>query len=211
MNNFFANLLSVVALLFSFSSFGEDKTAEVGDININYIKASQYKFNTFINGVPLGEVDTVLALGMPASITYQDKDGNPTYRVKLLANEYIEGSSHPMVTHVIQQNVSGSWVELIQTDIAYEESKEGNITLLNKDLVEVSIKGLAKFTPVDKKQVESLSSQQCDDSQSVIEKSASKVITSDCCGGSCGGGVYYRCCGAVKCCVCGGGCCTTRK
>lgn len=47
------------------------------------------------------------------------------------------------------QNINGVWIELLQADLVFEESKDANLTVLNKDSVEISIQGFAKFMPVD--------------------------------------------------------------
>ncbi|MCF2907753.1 hypothetical protein L1285_05375 [Pseudoalteromonas sp. DL2-H2.2] len=167
-----------------------------------------------INGNSVGKASAKLAIGVPGTITFMDEHKNETYRVRLTAALHDHKAGvFPMISHSVQENIGGSWVELLTSDISYFENKEGSMTLSGQNASEVSIKGKARTITIDKILVQKLTSMDCSEKPQLNDADVSSIGTmassSDCCSGKCSTGQYFKCCGAVSCCGCDTGCCST--
>lgn len=211
--NVISKLLCIGALLLLNSVAMAQAEQQQELIETTSVKAVDYQFTVSIDGKMIADASTTLAIGVPATLTYQNKEQTSTYRIKLLAMEFLDnGQSHPMITHHIYQNVGGNWQQLLTADIAFQTDKPANMTLMNESMVEVMISGKSTFAVVEQNAVKQLLHADCEDGNVSYSDSLNKdTMQTDCCGGRCNGGHYYQCCGVIKCCACGGGCCTTRK
>ncbi|RJE77868.1 hypothetical protein BGP78_07105 [Pseudoalteromonas sp. MSK9-3] len=209
-----------IALSLLFSNIALSSTAKsIDGLEIKEellkVKAVEYGFDIDVNGQSIGKATTQLAVGVPATITFLDENKNETYRIRLTAAFHEKESTiFPMVSHTVQENAGGSWVELLNADVAYRNDIEGSIILFGENSTEVAIKGKTSTIQVDRSVIQKLTNMSCDDKPSLTDEISDVGIlasSGDCCGGVCSTGQYYKCCGAITCCACDAGCCSTMR